>query len=32
MTPVARIYEKELVDYGHLTTEEITALKEDAIS
>lgn len=32
MTPVARMYEKELLDGGHITQDEITALKEDAVS
>lgn len=32
MTPVARLYEAELVEGGHLTAEEVAAMKEDAIS
>jgi hypothetical protein len=32
MTPVARIYEAELLNGGHLSADEITAFKEDAVS
>jgi len=32
MTPVARLYEAELVEGGHLTADEVAAMKEDAIS
>ena len=32
MTPVARVYEAELVEGGHLTADEVAAMKEDAIA
>lgn len=32
MTPVARKYEKELIDGGHITADEVAALKDNAIS
>lgn len=32
MTPVARLYEAELIRAGHLTADEVAAMKDDAIS